>query len=285
MLVPAVITDSKGRAVRGLQKADVSLLSGARAIACDLFEFSEDAPVSFTILLDGSGSMGLAGKAQAARTALMTLLEKKKPGDDFSLHVFAEGAVHEKVPFTEDHGTISRAAAATVPFGKTAFFDALARMPEYSLKGKNGSRAIVLITDGIDNASALSRGGLAEMLEGVDVPVYPLVLRTPRPKPKRTDGKVPEDDLDIEILEEIAGVSGGRIAVAEEAGRLGEAVENILRDLRLQYLLGFTPTGFGPVKFWPLSIRLKKSGRAVRMRHGYRGTEPPWQGRDSRTWP
>ena len=274
VLVPVVVTDGKGRTLAGLKARDFTLAVEDRPVALDLFAASDDAPVSFTILLDGSGSMALAGKLDGARAALEALLAEAKPGDDFSLHIFAEGAVRELVPFTSDGVRLLAAARTVKPWGKTAFFDALAKTPDRTLLGKNGSRAIVLLTDGIDNASLLTREQLTEILQGVDVPVYPIALRTA--SSGFSPGDVREHDVDVELLRRIAFETGGRLAVVEEAGMLLSAVREIERDLRSQYLLGFTPTGSGPVKYRRISLIIEGHIGTYRTRSGYRGTEPPW---------
>ena len=141
---------------------ELILLIDGKRVPSDMFEKSSNAPVSFTILLDASGSMALAGKMDAARAAIGALIAHRRPGDDFSLFVFAESEARELVPFTEDAGAITRALATVTPYGKTAFFDALSTMPERSRLGKNPSRAIVLLSDGIDNASTLTRADLTD---------------------------------------------------------------------------------------------------------------------------
>ncbi len=275
VLVPVVVTDLKGRTIPGLRERDFTLVVEGRPVALDLFAASEDAPVSFTILLDGSGSMGLAGKMDGARAALEALVADARKDDDFSLHVFAEGAIQELVPFTSDGVRLVRAAATVKPYGKTAFFDALAKMPDRTLLGKNGSRAIVLLTDGIDNASVLTRERLEELLEGVDVPVYPIGLRT------SSAGFGPGDpgahDINVELLKRIAFQTGGRFAIVEDPSMLPAAVQEIEKDLRSQYLLGFTPTGAGPVKYREISLLVAGRIGTYRVRSGYRGTEPPWR--------
>ena len=281
VLVPVVVTDTKGRTLRGLKERDFTLKVDGRPVALDLFTASDDAPVSFTILLDGSGSMALAGKLDGARAALAALVSQRHPGDDFSLHVFSEGTVREVVPFTEDAAHLRRAAAAVKPFGKTAFFDALAKMPDRSLLGRNGSRAIVLLTDGVDNASALTEEGLAKLLEGVDVPVYPIGLRSPGPPVTPGPGDTLEHFLNLDVLGRIARVTGGRLAIVDDPAKLADAVREIQRDLRSQYLLGFAPTGRGPVRYRHFFLELSGSPKPFRMRTGYRGTEPPWRENES----
>jgi len=278
VLVPFSVTNLKGLPVRDLNARDVTLLVDGVPVKTDLFSHSDDAPVSFSILLDGSGSMGLAGKFEGARAAVRALVDQKLPGDDFALFVFSEGAVREDVPFTSDTARLVATVDAVKPFGKTAFFDALAKMPDRSLLGKNGSRAIILLTDGIDNASTLSREELAALLEGVDVPVYPIGLRSPGSPVSPPPGQSAEGLLNLEILGHIARITGGRLAIVDDPARLPDAVRLIQKDLRAQYLVGFTAASAGPARFHRISLRLSGPLRAIRVRAGYRGPSPPAKG-------
>src|SRR5450830_1941433 len=278
VLVPFVVTDLKGFPVRNLREQDVTLLVDGTRVKTDLFARSDDAPVAFTILLDGSGSMDLAGKLAGARAAVSALVEQKISGDDFALFVFAEGEVREVVSFTEDTARVVAAVNAVKPFGRTAFFDALAKMPDKSLLGKNGSRAIILLTDGIDNASELSRDDLTALLEGVDVPVYPIGLRSPGSPISPVPGQSAEALLNLEILGHVARITGGRLSIVDDAARLPDSVRLIEKDLRAQYLLGFTPTGAGPARFHRIALRLSGPLRAIRVRAGYKGPSPPAKG-------
>src|SRR5947209_4556248 len=238
-----------------------------------MFEKSENAPVSFTILLDASGSMGLAGKMDAALAAIGALLAHRRRGDDFSLFVFDESEARELVPFTERSSDITDALATITPFGKTAFFDALSTMPERSRLGKNPSRAIILLSDGIDNASKLSRTDLAKLLQGESVPIYPLGIRDPREQTTNVRSK--EELSDLGILDAVAGLTGGKLYLGNQPQQIALAVASIEKDLRAQYLIGFAPTGQGGVKYRRISLQLAGRVHTVRVRAGYFGTEPP----------
>lgn len=275
VVVPFIVTDHYGRSVENLRQSDVRLYVDGRRVRTDMFERVGEAPVSFTILFDGSGSMGLAGKAQTARLAVRALLASARPDDDFSLHVFSEGTVREVVPFTKDETLIQKAVNAIEPYGKTSFYDALARMPDESILGSNGARAIVLLTDALDNASTLSREALTDVLQGVDVPVYAMGLRMNGDVRMERDRARQEHMTDMQTLEQIAEASGGRVTIGTTAGELIHAIHQMDRDLRSQYLLGFSPTGRGPVKFRPIEVRLARGLQNVRVRAGYRGTEAP----------
>lgn len=274
VMIPFSVLGSKGVPITDLAAKEVSLLVDGKPVATDLFELSMNAPVSWTILLDGSGSMALAGKMEAAKAAINALTARRREGDDFALYVFdSQGHANELVPFTENPAAITRALDVVKPWGKTAFFDALAQMPERSELGRNPSRAIILLSDGIDNASRMTREEVARQMEGVAIPVYAFGLREPAEQNKVAP--ISEEMSNIDLLEELAAASGGKLFVGNKPESLANAVLGIERTLRAQYLIGFPPTGKGAVKYRRISLELAGRVRSVRVRAGYRGTEPP----------
>src|SRR5262249_6421405 len=158
------------------------------------------------------------------------LIAQKLSGDDFSLWSFSGGEVKEVVPFTSDAKRVSHAVDEIRPFGRTAFYDALAKIPDKTLHGKNGSRAIILLTDGIDNASTLTKDDLAVLLEGVAVPVYPLGLRSSGSPVEGAPGVSPDVLMNLEILAHVARVTGGRIAILNDPAQLSDAIRLIEKD-------------------------------------------------------
>lgn len=272
VMVPFMATNKQGRPLEDLKKREVTLLVDGKPVLTDLFERVHSAPISYAILLDGSGSMGLSGKIAGARAAIEGIVSRGRPGDEYSLHVFAEGAVDELVPFTKDGSEILRAIDKVAPFGKTALFDALAIMPDKSLMGSNGSRAIILLTDGYDNASETAVADLAAGFEQVNLPVYPVAL-------VGASGGDPQEQnesgVNLEVLEEVARLTGGRVSYLTEPGDLVRALLSIQKELRSQYLVGFSETGKGVSRFRKISLKLPRRARSVHLRAGYRGTEPP----------
>jgi VWFA-related protein len=284
VMVPFSVLGKKGVPITDLAAKEVSLLVDGKKVATDLFERSMNAPVSWTILLDGSGSMGLAGKMEAAKAAINALTARRREGDDFALYVFdSEGRANEMVPFTENPAAITRAVDVVRPWGKTAFFDALAQMPERSELGRNPTRAIILLSDGIDNASKLTRAEIEKKMEGVSIPVYAFGLREPAEQDVKKIVPLSEEMSNIDLLEELASASGGKLFVGNQAETLATAVLGIEKVLRAQYLIGFPPTGKGAVKYRRISLELAGRVRSVRVRAGYRGTEPPVLSVSSRT--
>lgn len=271
VMVPFTALTRMGTPRTNLRERDVKLFVDGTRVRADMFEQAVDAPVSFTILVDASGSMGLAGKMDAARAAIATLLARRIKGDEFALYVFAESNAHEVVSFTQDPMLIFRALDKIKPYGKTAFFDALAKMPARSELGSNGSRAIILLSDGIDNASSLHREALAKSLEGIAVPIYPLGIREAAEAPKKHS----DEGTNLDVLAEVARLTGGQLHVGNTPQLLAAAVESLKDDLRAQYLIGFSPSGRGAVKYRRISLQIAGDVRTIRVRGGYRGTEPP----------
>ena len=270
VMIPFTAIGQKGP-ITDLRSSEVSLLVDGKPVRSDMFERSRNAPVSFTILIDASGSMALGGKMDAARAAVGALIAHRQSDDDFSLWMFAESEARELVPFTSDPAAITDALGRVKPYGKTAFFDALSTMPDRSRLGKNPTRAIVLLSDGIDNASKLTRASIGPLLEGVSVPIYPLGIRDP----KETPGGKREELSDVDLLSEVAALTGGKLHLGNQPSQIANAIANIEKDLRAQYLVGFTPTGRGEVQYRRISLKVARRVRAVRVRAGYRGTEPP----------
>lgn len=275
VMVPFTVFDGHNTPKTDVREKDVELFVDGVRVKSDMFERSLNAPVSYTILLDGSGSMGLAGKMEAARAAVDALLIHSQAGDDFALYVFDDKEAHEVVSFTTNGTTIQAAMRSVKPFGKTAFFDALATMPERSRLGRNATRAIILLSDGIDNNSHLTRVQLAAQLEGIAIPIYALGIREPSELSAAVSPAQNESLSDVQLLDEISNLTGGRLFLGNEPQQLADAVGSLNQNLRAQYLVGFTPTGKGAVKYRRISLKVAGRVRSVRVRAGYRGTEPP----------
>lgn len=282
VLVPFIPLDRKGKPLSGLRETEVRLMVDGREVETDLFAHAASAPVSFTILLDGSGSMDLAGKMEGARAALETLIANRRTGDDYALFLSTSGGVQELVPFSTRGDAILSAFDMVEPFGKTAVFDAVMRMPDETVRGGNGSRAIILLTDGLDNASSIERPALLRQLEGIEVPVYPLGLVS-RALLLPAAGASFESRLDLGVLGDLARMSGGRLAIANAPEDLQKEIELVLSELRSQYLIGFAPSGKGTVRYRRIEMEIDSRVSSVRVRTGYRGTDPPLAARGGRS--
>jgi Ca-activated chloride channel family protein len=149
--------------------------------------------------------------------------------------------------------------------GNTALRDAIV----FSLKAlsrSNGRSALVLLTDGIDTVSATEPAALDRTVQSHAVTVYPVAY------PPSPGGDGPDLRQALKELERLAQVTGGRLFKLPSEAALSRVLDEILADLRAQYVLGFTPDGRGtPGRLRKISVKVSGRGKVVvRHRVGYR---------------
>ena len=272
VLVPVVVLDKKGRFVEGLEKKNFQLRVQGVPVEVDTFENDDRAPVSYAFLIDTSGSMKLASKLDYAKSAVRHIVSQRQPGDDFALFAFAEDEVRLISDFSRDPSRLLAALRELQAEGRTALFDAVAATPSKMLAGRNGKRAIILFTDGVDNASKLSAAEMAEILQQVSIPVYAVGMKNAS-FDRLTDEE--RSQLSVENLRMLAASSGGKMFLPGGEEDLKPLAEKIGAEVRKQYLLGFTPSGSGELKYRVLVVTVLKPGTwDIRARRGYRGTAP-----------
>ncbi|HKA36287.1 MAG TPA: VWA domain-containing protein [Thermoanaerobaculia bacterium] len=272
VLLPVVVLDKKGRFVEGLERKDFQVRAQGSLVALDTFEKDDSAPVSWAFLIDTSGSMRLANKLDYAKSAVRHIIATRKPGDDFALFAFAEDEVNLVADFSRDTSKLLAALNELEAGGQTALFDAVAATPSKLLAGKNGKRAIVLFTDGVDNASKLSPAEMAEILQQVSIPVYAIGMKNASFDRLNDEER---SQLSVDNLRMLAASSGGKMYLPGGEEDLSPIAEKIGAEVRKQYLLGFTATGRGELKYRLLVVSVLKRGTwDIRARRGYRGTAP-----------
>jgi Ca-activated chloride channel family protein len=271
VMLPVVVFDRKGRFAEGLSREDFRVRADGVPVEVDTFERDDNAPVSFAFLMDTSGSMRLADKLGASKRAVRKILEMRKPGDDFALFAFAEDEVRLVSDFSTDPERLLSGLAELEAEGRTALFDAVSATPSRMMKGRNAKRAIVLFTDGVDNASRLTSLEMAEILQQVSTPVYPIGMKNAA-FDRLSDQE--KKDLALDNLKLLASSSGGQMFLVGAEEDLRPVAAKIFAEVRQQYLLGFAPSGRGELKYRVVVVSVAKKGWSVRARRGYRGTAP-----------
>jgi VWFA-related protein len=273
VLVPVVVRSGAGYA-KNLEQKDFQLRVEGKPVRAESFERRSDAPASVILLQDLSGSMANGGKLEESQQALRFFLDKALPGDEFAVATFASGLFEVEVPFTKNQAALREASDRWRAYGTTALHDAVARIPQISLEGRNPKRFALLITDGVDNASHLTPEAARAVVQEAQLPTYVLGLGSGNPYELAQDGKKIYRYADVLSL--LAAVTGGRYYSIANHEDLQKALAEILDDVRHQYVLGFS-TGDGAVKFRPLTVEVKgksSNRRAVVFRRGYKGTPP-----------
>jgi Ca-activated chloride channel homolog len=274
VLVPVLVRTRSGYA-NHLQQKDFRLLVEGRQVPIQSFDQNTEAPTSLVLLQDLSGSMGTGAKIDQSQAVARFFFQHAQPGDEFAVATFASGHGQVEVPFTSDLAALADAVSRWEAYGTTALHDAVAWIPEISAEGRNSRRFAVLVTDGADNASTLTPEQAREIVRAAQVPVYVIGLGSGSPYELSVSGQKVYRYADV--LNLLAGVTGGRYYPISGPEDLPKALAAIEQDLRHQYVLGFS-TREGQRAYRRLTVEVKARGLGDRatvvFRHGYKGPPP-----------
>jgi len=267
IVVPAFVTDGKGKPVLGLKSQDFRVSEDKVLQKIDFFDLTREGGISLAFLLDLSGSMRLMNKLDEAREAIRYFLNGVGEHDRAGVLTFADGGVETIAPFGTRPDVIMASLLPLKAYGQTALNDAIAMAPTLLGQDDPGRKAIILITDGIDNASSLTLAQATSVARRTDVPVYTLgfATSTVAPSPKQ-----PEAGTNAAVLQQIASETGGDFYWIRDQDDLKDAVIAIEEELRTQYILGYTPqTVRCDGTFRRIDVRVEKDRYTVRTRKGY----------------
>jgi len=270
VLVPASVEDHRGRIVTGLKASDFELTDESVRQTIKYFSVENDEPVAIAFMLDVSGSMRQSGKLQAAKEAIRFFVDQLRPQDRFALVCFADEQVSWVTEFTSDRGRFLERLMVQEGYGQTALNDAVAATPKLVDENANGRKAIVLITDGVDNASRLSVREAVQTARKVEVPIFTIGFST---LPWEDEKRQKNLGLNMEVLRLFADETGGDVFVVRDPDELKEAVARVSTQLRYQYLIGYTPgLDKWDGRFRAIQLQARGGRYVVRTRKGYYAT-------------
>jgi VWFA-related protein len=258
------VVDEKDRTVSGLQKENFHITEDRLDQQIAVFKH-EDIPVSLGLVLDNSRS--IEPRKQRLDAAALSFVQKSNPVDEtFIVHFDFDARLSQD--FTGDEQALERALAGMKPYGQTALYDALILGIDQMEKAQYPKKAILLITDGLDNVSKHTVAEALDRLKHSQVAVYPVGLLS------AAEGEKAEQDL-----LKIAEASGGKAYFPENVDQARTMMERVARDLREQYTIGYAPTTPRDGKWRSVRVDITPpAGLAQKLnanyRHGYYGPEP-----------
>ena len=271
--IAVTVQDRKGRYVNDLTEKDFTVYENDKKQDITYFKHDFAAPLSLTVLLDVSGSMALQDKLKESKEALKRLVTSfLSPRDEVSLLIFADGEVEVAAKFSTDKSLFLAELDKTEAFGQTALNDAVAVSPEFADKGKNDKRALLLITDGIENDSRTSPDQAVEIARRVDVPLYTIgykiplseqFLKTYKRHPTLTSTGI------IATLEKFSQATGGKAFFINQAEDMNAAFEEVKRELGHQYMIGYTSYKDSKNEYRKIRVVTPNKKYQVRTRAGY----------------
>lgn len=259
VIVHATVKNARGELVTGLDRSAFTVYENGKRQPIALFR-RDDVPVSLGLLVDNSGSMRpLRTRVEAAALALA---RASNPDDEIFVVNFND-RVHIDVPFTNDLGVLERGLARVDSIGGTAMRDAVAVAQTYVREhGTRDRKVLVVVTDGIDNASTATRDQIEKDAEVHDTVVFAVGLfgREERVSEGRHE------------LDRLAERTGGVAFYPASVDEIQTIALDIARQIRNQYTIGYAPVNEALDGTFR-SIRVTAAGAerfTVRARSGYR---------------
>jgi len=266
VLVPVTVVDRRGAFVNGLSDSAFTVMEDGAPRP--IRSFSEgDAPVSLGIVLDLSGSM--KAYQAAAKEALKALLKDANPEDE----IFVNGVSTQPraySDFADSFEDTLRRVESESAGGRTALIDTIHISLDELRAGAHFRKALVVISDGMDNHSRCTNGELERQLKESESQIYTIAtvaFLNPilQPKPQ----VMTEAQRGRMFLEDLSAKTGGMNFAVSSSADIGKAAATIGRALRNQYTLGYAPAGTGDGKWHKITVKVAGSGRKTYARTGY----------------
>jgi Ca-activated chloride channel family protein len=254
--VPVTVLDRSKKPVEGMKQEEFSVLEDGTPQTITHFALQRDLPVRLGLVIDTSGSMEKT-LPEVQRVVLGFLHDLLRPVDRAFVMAFSDRpALLEG--FTSDFGALERAMISLRADRATAFYDATI-YGLFQFSGVRGRKALILLTDGEDNASKntfetaldyAQRSGATLYTIGVDLPMTQVRARS--------------------HLSRLAHVTGGEAFFLGRRDSLGPVYDQINRELRTQYQIVYTSNATTPTEeFRKITVKVSRPGVEVRTIAGY----------------
>ena len=250
--VYATVIDARGELVTGLERDAFTVRENDEPQTISTFAAGEF-PLAVAVAMDRSFSM--AGERLAvAKSAARIFLGELRPADE-SMILAIGSDVDVLATLSTDRTSQLAKLARLDAFGTTGLYDAIIRAID-AIQASQGRRALVLLSDGSDRYSTASADDALARARRSDVLIYPIALGRNRPP----------------MFAELASLTGGRSFHLTNTRTLPDTLRTVARELRHQYLIGYTPTRPivpGSAEWRAITVSVDQPNVRVRARDGY----------------
>ena len=261
VLLPVNVTDAKGNAVLGLSEQAFRVYEDGRLQKIALFQ-QGDTPITVGLIVDHSRSMG--SQLPEVADAVSSFARSGNPRDEMFVVDFNDDVSVELLngkPFTDDPKELAKAVSAVRARGRTALYDAVAEGLLHLQLGHYERKALIIISDGGDNASAQKLSQVLELARKSQVVIYSIGLI----------GDTGE--VNPGVLQHFSKATGGVAYFPDSKNTVASISTQIARDLREQYTLGFAPEKANNAHaFRKIEVKVSAPGQGklhARTRAGY----------------
>jgi len=237
-------------------------------------------PLTTLLVIDISGSMNYDNKLSSAKSAASAYVDQMRPGDEAGLLSFNTRITYVQ-PVTADHEKLKLAIQGLVATNDTAMYDGLAQGIDL-LKDQSGRKAIIVLTDGMDNRSKQTADGVITAIGPSGLSISTIGLGDPTQKTGSFAG------IDEPSLKNLAAQAGGSYGYANDPAALQSLYQQLGRALQSEYVITyFSPASLRDGLNRALSVKLANVASALPAKGGYNpgGLVPEVAVSPSSSWP
>ncbi len=263
VVLHSTVRNAKGQLAMTLLQGDFSVYEDGTRQTIRLFK-QEDSPVSVGLVVDHSGSM--RRKLNDVVAAVKMFVASSNKEDELfvvNFNEFVTLGLPVAMQFTKRFDELTRAIANTPASGQTALYDAIAVALERLQPDTREKKALIVISDGGDNASKLTLAEVLVLAERSNVVLYTLGIFEPT-DPDRNPG----------ALKRLAAATGGDAYFPATPAAIVITAERIAREIRSQYIIGYSSSSVRPPnayrKIRVVADSVERGKLTVRARAGYR---------------
>ena len=265
VLVYATVLDSKNIPVAGLPRDAFTVLEDGVPQKLTAFR-NEDIPISIALVIDNSGSMG--HKRNGVMEAALTFVKTSNPRDEIFVVNFNDQLVMDQ-DFTSKISLLKEALSNVSATGGTAAYDAVYASTRHLVEGAvNDKKVILLITDGVDNASSNSLEETIAYVQSKSGPtIYGIGLFADETKRDKKVG--------TRALNRMTQETGGLAFYPKKLEEVEPICRDVAKEIRAQYAIGFKSSraqsegGFRTLRIMVKSPKSFPQNLQVRTRSGY----------------
>jgi Ca-activated chloride channel homolog len=272
VLVPVTVTDYFGETIDGLRQQNFTVLDDQAQQRIASFS-TADAPCSVGLVLDISGSM--RDSLRTTKEVTRAFLGAANPEDEFLLLTVTTDP--EPISgFTKNIAALEASVESARAGGAKALIDTVYFGLTRMRSAGQSRRALLILSDGMDNHSRYSKNELMRAALEADVQIYTIITDgipdgtfPVRPAVIRKPWDNAEQRLGQGLLEDLADKTGGLHFQARKEGA-GEAARKAGQAIRSQYVIGYQPPDPGDSEKWHrLRVKLDVPHLNVYARNGY----------------
>jgi VWFA-related protein len=264
VVLPVLVTDKQGKFITDFTRDRFVVFDNGRPVPITLFT-NEDTPVTIGLVIDASTSM--RPKMAEVLAASLAFARSSNPDDEVFALRFNDDV--EELPahrflLASDIGALEAAVAGVVPDGRTALYDALLAGLDRLAAGSRARKALVVVSDGGDNASTATRDQVLARARTSNAAIYTIGLFDEM-----------DEDRNPRVLKLLATETGGERFLPTSSGELLKACQRIAREIRSGYTIGYEPPDRDGA-FHRVRVALQPAARnlTIRTRPGYFAAGP-----------